>query len=613
MGNGFDFSLERLTGGGVRGIGASAEGERFAQAAVPVPRGETQGPSSQNEHGAPALADSRARSKDRPLHGEKTQDSRQKAAGRRQTRPALHGGRGTFYLETFGCQMNEHDSEKVAGVLLARGYKQVDRQEDAGVILYNTCSIREKAAQKVYSRLGEFRPDLVPERRTEEISQGPKPIQDSCDMPDLKVRPPKDWPSESTSARALSPFCEDGSWGPSKDRPLHEEKAQGSRNRPEGRPLQRPERIIGVLGCLAQQEGERIFARAPWVSLVCGSASYRKLPQLIEELEAGNRRVTGLDTDTDETFETEVTRRDNPWRAYLTIIEGCDKACSYCVVPFTRGPERSRTSASILEEVRKLADVGYTEVQLLGQTVNSYADPSARKMRFSELLVAVAEVKGIRRVRFTTSHPRDFGKDIVEAMESVPGICEHVHLPVQSGSTRILGAMARTYTREEYLEKIAMIRAAKREISITSDIIVGFPGETERDFEETLSLLDAAQYDGAFSFKYSPRPNTPSLKMEDAIPEEEKSRRLAILIERQREIQRARNERLVGKSFEVMVEGKSKRELQWSGHTSSNRVMNFTSPREESLGDYVQVRVVGATPNSLVGERISLGGAERTE
>jgi tRNA-2-methylthio-N6-dimethylallyladenosine synthase len=359
--------------------------------------------------------------------------------------------------------------------------------------------------------------------------------------------------------------------------------------------------IIGVLGCLAQQEGQEIFERAPWVSLVCGSASYRKLPQLIEELETGNRRVTGLETDTEETFETEITRRDNPLRAYLTIIEGCDKACSYCVVPFTRGPERSRASASVLEEVRQLADAGYTEVQLLGQTVNSYADPSSRKMRFSDLLVAVAEVPGIRRVRFTTSHPQDFGKDIVEAIEAVPAICEHVHLPVQSGSTAVLRAMARTYTRDQYLEKIAMMRAAKREISITTDIIVGFPGETGKDFEETLSLLDAAQYDGAFSFKYSPRPHTPSLRMADLVPEGEKSRRLAILIEKQREIQRARNEQLVGKTYEVLVEGKSRRESQWSGHTSSNRVMNFTSQGEESLGDYVQVKVTGATPNSLIG------------
>jgi tRNA-2-methylthio-N6-dimethylallyladenosine synthase len=433
---------------------------------------------------------------------------------------------GTFYLETFGCQMNEHDSEKVAGVLLARGYRQVERPEDARVILYNTCSIREKAAQKVYSRLGEYR------------------------------------------------FTK------------------------------KDDQVIGLLGCVAQQEGEKIFSRAPWVSLVCGSASYRKLPQLIAQLEAGNRRVTGLETDTDETFETEMTRRDNPWRAYITIIEGCDKKCSFCIVPFTRGPERSRASASILDEVHQLADAGYTEVQLLGQTVNSYADPSARKMRFWELLVAVAEVPGIRRVRFTTSHPRDFAKDIVDAIEAVPAICAHVHLPVQSGSTKVLRAMARTYTREEYLEKIALMRAAKRDISITTDIIVGFPGETEKDFQDTLSLMDAAQYDGAFCFKYSPRPNTPSLKMDDALPEEEKSRRLAILLERQREVQRARNERLVGQAFEVLVEGKSRRDNQWSGHTSSNKVMNFTSRRQESLGDYVLVKVIGATPNSLVGETV---------
>ena len=443
---------------------------------------------------------------------------------------AMATPRGTFYLETFGCQMNEHDSEKVAGLLLARGYRQVESIAAASVVLYNTCSIREKAAQKVFSRLGEFRPDS---------------------------------------------------------------SATGS------------EKIIGVLGCVAQQEGERIFSRAPWVSLVCGSASYRRLPQLLAELESGHRRVTGLDADTEETFETEVTRRDNPWRAYLTIIEGCDKACSYCVVPFTRGPERSRSSASILDEVRKLADRGYREVQLLGQTVNSYADPSARKMRFSELLVAVAEINGIRRVRFTTSHPRDFGKDIVEAIESVPAICEHVHLPVQSGSTKVLRAMARTYTREEYLEKIALLTGTTREISLTTDIIVGFPGETEKDFEETLTLLDIAQYDGAFCFKYSPRPNTPSLKMVDAIPEEEKSRRLALLLEKQREIQRTRNETLVGRTFEVMVEGKSRKEQQWSGHTSSNKVMNFTSREQESLGDYVQVRVTQATPNSLVGERVT--------
>jgi tRNA-2-methylthio-N6-dimethylallyladenosine synthase len=434
-----------------------------------------------------------------------------------------HNG-GTFFLETFGCQMNEHDSEKVAGVLLSRGYRQVESADAASLILYNTCSIREKAAQKLFSRLGEYRT------------------------------------------------------------------------------RQNEGRTIGVLGCVAQQEGEQIFQRAPWVSLVCGSASYRKLPELLAQLEAGNRRVTGLDTDTAETFETEITRRDNPWRAYLTIIEGCDKACAYCVVPHTRGPERSRASASVLKEVRELADLGYSEVQLLGQTVNSYADPSPRKMRFSELLLEVAKVAGIRRVRFTTSHPRDFTPDIVAAIESEPKVCNHVHLPVQSGSTRVLRAMQRTYTRDEYLEKIAMIRRASRPISITTDIIVGFPGENDADFQETLSLLDTVRYEGMFSFKYSPRPNTPALSMNDPIPEEEKSRRLGVLQEKQRQTQSEHNETLVGSTFEVMVSGKSRRENQWSGHTSCHRVLNFTSQEKELLGTYVQVRVTNVGPNSLVGE-----------
>ena len=433
--------------------------------------------------------------------------------------------RGTFFLETFGCQMNDHDSEKVAGVLLSRGYRQVESPESASLILYNTCSIREKAAQKVFSRLGEFG-------------------------------------------------------------------------------LQQNEgRIIGVLGCVAQQEGEEIFRRAPWVSLVCGSASYSKLPELLAQVEAGNQRVTGLDNDTDETFETPVTRRDNPWRAYLTIIEGCDKACSYCVVPYTRGPERSRASDSILREVRQLTELGYSEVQLLGQTVNSYKDPTTRQMRFSDLLLAVADAPGIRRVRFTTSHPRDFTQDIVDAIDGQPKLCNHVHLPVQSGSTRVLQAMQRTYSREEYLEKIAMIRGAKRSISITTDIIVGFPGEAEEDLEETLSLLEEVRYDGVFAFKYSPRPHTPSLKMRDAIPEEEKSRRLAVLQEKQREIQTVKHASLVGETFELLVGGKSRRENQWSGHTSCHRVINFASQEQSLLGKYVQVSVTGGTPTGLVGEQ----------
>jgi tRNA-2-methylthio-N6-dimethylallyladenosine synthase len=258
-----------------------------------------------------------------------------------------------------------------------------------------------------------------------------------------------------------------------------------------------------------------------------------------------------------------------------------------------------------LREVRELVDLGYSEVQLLGQTVNSYADPSARKMRFSDLLLAVADVPGMRRVRFTTSHPRDFGADIVAALEAEPKLCNHVHLPVQSGSTRILRAMTRTYTRDEYLEKIAMLRGAKRDIAITTDVIVGFPAETENDFAETLSLLGEVRYDSLFAFKYSPRPNTPSLSMPDAISEVEKSRRLTLLQEAQREIQSERNATLVGRTFELLVSGKSRREHQWSGHTACHKVVNFASQESALLGTYVQVRVTGAGPNSLVGEQVT--------
>jgi tRNA-2-methylthio-N6-dimethylallyladenosine synthase len=299
-----------------------------------------------------------------------------------------------------------------------------------------------------------------------------------------------------------------------------------------------------------------------------------------------------------------MTRRDNPWRAYLTIIEGCDKSCAYCVVPFTRGPERSRDSSRILAELRQLADFGYSEVQFLGQTVNSYADPSSRKMRFSELLLQAAQVPGIRRVRFTTSHPRDFTPDIISVMDANYKICNHVHLPVQSGSSRVLRAMQRTYSREEYLEKIAMIRSAKRRTAITTDVIVGFPGETAADFDQTLSLLAAVKFDGVFSFKYSPRPNTPASTMPDAIPEEEKSFRLGLLQEKQRVIQSETLQSLVGEVYEVHVDGKSKKENSWYGHSSCNRVVSLTSPAPDLLGQYVLARVNGVTANSLLGEHL---------
>jgi tRNA-2-methylthio-N6-dimethylallyladenosine synthase len=431
----------------------------------------------------------------------------------------------SFFIETFGCQMNVHDAEKVAGVFLARGYRAAESIAEADVMLYNTCSIREKAAQKVFSRLGAWR-----------------------GMADGK--------------------------------------------------------IIGVIGCLAQQEGEDIFERAPWVSLVCGSASYRKLPEMVAELETGGRRVMGLNLDTQETFETEITRRDNPLRAYVTIIEGCDYACSYCVVPHTRGPERSRASETVLSEVRRLAEAGYTEIQLLGQTVNSYRDPSARKLGFAQLLCEVAAVEGIRRVRFTTSHPNDFHREIVAAIDSTPVLCDHIHLPVQSGSSRILAAMRRTYSRDEYLEKISWIRASRRPISVTTDIIVGFPGETENDFEDSLTLLDAVGYDGVYAFTYSPRPNTTASTMPDAIPEEEKSLRLALLQDRQRQIQIERNNKLVGATFEVHVDTHHAARAQWAGRSTSNFIVNFTSPRPGLLGEYVQARITRAAPFSLVGEQV---------
>jgi tRNA-2-methylthio-N6-dimethylallyladenosine synthase len=276
------------------------------------------------------------------------------------------------------------------------------------------------------------------------------------------------------------------------------------------------------------------------------------------------------------------------------------------VVPFTRGKERSRTSSSVLDEARQLADLGYTEIQLLGQNVNSYRDPS--KLRsFAELLAAVASVGGIRRVRFTTSHPRDFGRDIVEVIDAVPTLCDHVHLPVQSGSTRVLNAMSRLYTRDQYLERISWIQSARRDISLTSDLIVGFPGENEREFEETLSLMDLVGYDSVFSFKYSARPNTPALKLEDAIPEAEKARRLAVLNERQKAIGARRNARHIGQVLEVMVEGKNAARGQWVGRTSQIKVMNFTAPAgiELATGCYVNVRVTQSFPNSLVGEIVA--------
>ena len=434
----------------------------------------------------------------------------------------------TFFLETFGCQMNVHDSEKVIGTLQQQGYSQVETEESADLILYNTCSIRDKAEQKVFNRLNDTKKLLK----------------------------------------------------------------QGKR--------------FGVLGCVAQQEGEAIFERAPYVSLVSGSASYRKLPEMLARLEAGENRIAGLDDrQTDETFETEFTARTNPYRGYITIIEGCDKFCAYCVVPYTRGKERSRTSTSVLQEARRMADDGYSEVQLLGQNVNSYRDPEG-KCSFAELLLALGAITGIRRVRFTTSHPRDFTRDIVDAINAEPALCNHVHLPVQSGASSTLKRMQREYTREQYLERISWIQSSKRPISMTTDIIVGFPGETVAEFEETLSLLEFVQYDAVFAFKYSPRPNTPALVMIDAIPDAEKGKRLQVLLDRQREWQRARYSKHIGRIVEAAVEGQNNARGQVHGRTSENITLNFIpkGPILPAPGSYVAVEVTHSFPNSLLGRAV---------
>ena len=409
-----------------------------------------------------------------------------------------------------------------------QGYRQVESEEDAGLILYNTCSIRDKAEQKVFNRLNDYKKLVKAGKR------------------------------------------------------------------------------FGVLGCVAQQEGEKIFERAPYVSLVSGSASYRKLPEMLMRLEAGENRITGLDDrQTDETFETEFTARKDPYRSYITIIEGCDKFCSYCVVPYTRGKERSRTSTSVLEEARRIADLGYTEIQLLGQNVNSYRDPEG-KQSFAELLAAVGQVGGIRRVRFMTSHPRDFTRDIVDVIDAVPTLCDHVHLPVQSGSERMLKLMARDYTPEWYLERIAWIKAARRPISISTDIIVGFPGESGEDFIQTMDLLAQVEYDCVFGFKYSARPNTPSLVMIDSIPEKEKATRLQVLLDRQREIQRVNYAKQIGQVIEVMVEGQNSTRGQVTGRSSQNKPVNFTcaQPIAPAPGSYLQVKITSSHPNSLVGESV---------
>jgi tRNA-2-methylthio-N6-dimethylallyladenosine synthase len=433
-----------------------------------------------------------------------------------------------FFIETFGCQMNHHDSEKVAGALINMGYQPTENASEADLLLLNTCNIREKANQKVFSRLGSL-------QKTYQTKPGAK---------------------------------------------------------------------VGLLGCMAQMEGLKIFEKAPNVSLVVGSSSYSFIPQLIAKVERGVPQVIDVSQDADRLFETYTQTRENPYKAFVTIMEGCNRFCAFCVVPYTRGPERSRPGGHIIAEIQQLASEGYQEVMLLGQTVNSWRDPAGVISSFAGLLKRVASIEGIRRVRFTSPHPSDFHPEIVEVIEDTPAVCNQVHLPVQSGSSVVLRRMKRDYTRDEYLRRTHFVKVAKREIALSTDIIVGFPGETQEDFEETLSLVAEVGYDQVFSFKYSARPGTEAFEFGDTIPEEEKGRRLSVLQEFQRKIQLQRNAALVGKDYEIFVEGTSQRDSQeLMGRTTQNKIVNFAgSP--ELLGKFVQVRITQHFPNSLAGELV---------
>ncbi|ANM32058.1 hypothetical protein ABI59_03470 [Acidobacteria bacterium Mor1] len=428
--------------------------------------------------------------------------------------------------------MNVHDSEKLAGSLHAEGYTKAESAEDADVILLNTCSIREKAAEKMFSDLGRIR---------------------------------------------------------------------AIKNR-------RPELLIGVCGCVAQQEGEAIFRRAPYVDFVMGPRSTGSLPETVRRLRGETVRKRTVDTeyrrDSIE-FPFDRIRREGPHsaKAFVTIIEGCNHRCTYCIVPTTRGREVYRPMDQVLAEVRSLAERGTYEIEFLGQTVNAYRDPEGNTL--AELLHAASEVEGIRRLRFTTSHPAQMTDAIMDAMAACrPIVCPYLHLPVQSGSTEVLKAMRRGYTRERYLEKIEALRARIPQITFGTDIIVGFPTETEEDFQQTLSLLREVEYDSCYSFAYSPRPGTASLELVDNVPQEEKAERLARLQALQKSIQERRQRRWIGREVEVLVEGPSKTNAErWTGRTPENRVVIFDG--ETAPGRLERLEIVESTPFSLRGRQVT--------
>ncbi|HZS48152.1 MAG TPA: tRNA (N6-isopentenyl adenosine(37)-C2)-methylthiotransferase MiaB [Blastocatellia bacterium] len=431
-----------------------------------------------------------------------------------------------FYLETFGCQMNVNDSERVASLLSQNGYQPSKDARSADLILLNTCSIREKAASKVYSRIGELK------------------------------------------------------------------RTANSKNV-----------IFGVIGCVAQDEAETIFRKSQAVRLVMGPRSIGRLPVLLSRLEQGYPRAIDVAQNVPSEFTSaDASSRINQTTGFVTIIEGCNKNCSYCIVPYTRGRENSRSPEAILAEIDMLISAGYKEICLLGQNVNSYkyADDKG-EVTFAKLLQYLARRTTGIRIKFTTSYPRDFDRDLVKVLAENENLCNWIHLPVQSGSDNVLRRMYRQYTRKSYMDRIEMIRNCGREMSLTGDFIVGFPGETEEDFQETLSLLDEVKYDGIYSFAYSPRPHTPAAFFTDSVPSEVKNERLSRLIEHQAGIQKANYQRYIGRKLEVLVEGKSARQSEMTGHSPCNRVVNFMGS-EDLAGKMVSVEVTKANNNSLFGE-----------
>jgi tRNA-2-methylthio-N6-dimethylallyladenosine synthase len=433
-----------------------------------------------------------------------------------------------YLIETFGCQMNVHDSERMAGLLEQAGYESTGEAADADVVVINTCSVRDRAEGQLYTRLGELR------QMASELGTDP---------------------------------------------------------------------TVVVAGCVAQQEGEAIFRRAPGVAdVVIGTQAIRRLPMLVEASRAGDRRTIDLNPYDDVTWPLGVTRRNDPIKAYVTIIEGCNEFCSFCVVPYTRGNERMRPKGDILAEVRDAAARGTREIQLLGQIVNHYEAPDDPGCDFVGLLEAVHGVEGIERIRFASPHPRHFDRRFLEAMTRLPKVCRHLHLPVQSGSTRVLAAMRRRYTRESYLDLVAEIRETLPDVALSTDMIVGFPGETGADFDETLTLTSQVRYHSMFSFKYSPRPNTLAIKrLPDDVTEDEKTRRIIALQALQRDVQTALNDAMVGATVDVLVDAASRRrDTELSGRTSTNVVVNLPGP-SAWIGRTVPVTIERAGPHSVWG------------